>query len=458
MAAFLRNQTTGWTLVGLLWLAACAPEPTVTTTPPAIDSLGRLQPEIREDLEKATASLQGDLTDPRRWGQLGLRYEANGLPEAALQCFAEAHRLQPKEAKWPYRAGVVAKRTGDLPGSIAWLKKSLAIDDSYPTTYHRIGESQLQMGQLAEAKANFQAVLDMDPGRPEAWAALARVRLQEDDPKGALEAIERARQIDREGAFWKLVHGNVLVQLDRESEALPLLKSGQGSKPILQDPWSQTAQSPRSKQGDLLERGKALEAKGDYSGAVRAYRELIAMRPGEAHLPLMLARTLLRANRIDDSLRVVDETLESFPTHLELLVLRGALLQKSGNVDAAWECASQALQFHADRPDGHMFVANLHAAQRNLEAARMAAKRAFDLAPSDTRTRESLATILLQMKRPAEAAGLLEEPIYEVGFRAPLGYFHLLGQCLESIQATQRLQAMVRRARAIHGDHVFRRN
>lgn len=453
----LRRGWTGWFAASLLGLVVACGSSTPPAIPPDIDSLGRLQPEVREDLEEATAAVSADPTSGARWGQLGLRYEANGLPEAAWDCFREAHRLQPKDPKWPYRAGVVAKRAGDLEGSIEWLQKSLALDDTYATTYQRMGDSQLQLGRFAAAKANFQAVIGMDPARPEAWAGLAKVLLQEDQPEEALQAIEKARQIDAEGAYWKLVHGNVLVQLGREDEALPLLQAGQASKPSLQDPWSQSAQSTRSKHRDLLERGRELEAKGDYSGAVRAYRELIAMRPGEARLPLRLARTLLKAGRLEDSLQVVQDTLKEFPTYLELLVLEGALLQRLGNTQGAWDCATRALQHHPDRPDGHLFVASLHAGTSNWEGARRSAQTAFDLAPSDLRTRETLGKTLLQLERASEAADLLEAPIYEPNFQGPVSYFHLLGQCLETMGASARLQSMVSRARELHGDHVFRR-
>ncbi len=437
------------------WIVACGTQE-APATPPAIAELGRLQPEVREDLERATAAVTERPDSAQRWGQLGLRYEANGLPKAAWKCFQEAHRLEPKEPRWPYRAGVVAKRAGDLEGAITWLQTSLAIDDTYPTSYQRMADSQLQLGQFEQAKSNFQAVLGLDPNRPEARAGLAKVHLQEERLDEALDAIQKARALDGESPYWQLVHGTVLAQLGQEEEALPLLQAGQGSKPNIHDPWSQKAQSTRSKQEDLLQRGMDLEAEGDFSGAVRAYRELITLRPGEARLPLRLARTLLKAGRLEEALQVAEATLDAFPTHLELMVLRGALLHKLGRMQAAWDSASQALQHHPDRPDGHLFLTSLHAATGNWEAARHSAQTALDLAPSDVRSRETLGKVLLRMGQTQAAAECLEGPIYAVGFHAPLGYFHLLGQCLETLGETSRLQTMVKRARELHGDHVFR--
>ena len=294
--------------------------------------------------------------------------------------------------------------------------------------------------------------------RPEAWAGLAKVALQQDQPDAALAAIQKARALDGEGAYWKLLHGNVLVQLGRDSEALPLLKEGQGSMPSIVDPWSQGTQSTRTRDQELLERGAAMESAGDYSGAVRTYRELIAMRPGEARLPLRLARTLLKAGRNDEALKVTDETLENFPTQLELLVLRGALLNKAGQSQGAWQCATQALHHHPDRPDGYLFKASLLTGENRLPEAQAAAEKALELAPNDLRARETLGSVLVRQQLIDQAIEVLEPTLYADGARPPLSYFQLLGTCLEFRGHSNRLQKMVDYAREIHGDQVFRRN
>lgn len=285
----------GCVLLAIPLVVGCHQE-VPTVAPPDIATLGRLQPSIRTDLEQATQALKADLRNPGLWGQLGTRYESNGLPEVALVCFEQAAALDSKSPRWPYRAAVVAARAGNLEAAIEWGRASLRLDPSYYTTYERLGTWELQLGNLEQASSYFEQACTLDPQRAGGWAGQARVALQTDEVAQALQSIRKARELDSQDPYWKLLEGITLARLGRDEEAKPLLAEGQGSKPTLIDPWTQSSKSIRSQESDLFQRGMQLEDQNQFDEAIAIYREILADRPGEARLPLRLAKPCSRRN------------------------------------------------------------------------------------------------------------------------------------------------------------------
>jgi hypothetical protein len=81
------------------WLSRPAPKP------PAIETLG-LDPATDRQIERTLRELQAAPRSGEAWGKLGsvlMHYEF--IPETR-QAFAEAERLAPREARWPYLHGL----------------------------------------------------------------------------------------------------------------------------------------------------------------------------------------------------------------------------------------------------------------------------------------------------------------------------------------------------------------
>ncbi|HRV79822.1 MAG: tetratricopeptide repeat protein [Planctomycetes bacterium] len=434
----------GCVLLAIPLVVGCHQE-VPTVAPPDIATLGRLQPSIRTDLEQATQALKADLRNPGLWGQLGTRYESNGLPEVALVCFEQAAALDSKSPRWPYRAAVVAARAGNLEAAIEWGRASLRLDPSYYTTYERLGTWELQLGNLEQASSYFEQACTLDPQRAGGWAGQARVALQTDEVAQALQSIRKARELDSQDPYWKLLEGITLARLGRDEEAKPLLAEGQGSKPTLIDPWTQSSKSIRSQESDLFQRGMQLEDQNQFDEAIAIYREILADRPGEARLPLRLAKTLLKAQRPAEAMEVTKKALERFPTHLELEVLRGHLLEQSGDPEGAWASSQKAIQEHPERPDGYLFQSTLLAKQGLSEQAISVAQGALRLSPSDERSRSLLASLYLRQQRYAEAIQVIEEALELPDAVTPLGYYQILAQAYKATGQTAKLSALMQK-------------
>ncbi len=444
-------------LTGLL-LAAILPgcsETAPPPTPPSVSALGRLLPAVEEDLNRGTTKVVQNPTNWVLWGTLGIRYEVHSAYAPALECYKVAAENLPGNAQWPYRAAIAAARTDNPQLALDWIERSLKIDSQYPTSHYRRGNWLLELGRLDEAAKAFQKAADLGPKQSETWAGLARVALQDDDPQHALSQIKKARKLSPSDPYLHLLLGITLSQLGRESEAESHLALGQGSAPAVTDPWSRVVSMGRTRERDLLKRAKTLEAKGDFSGAIRAYRKIMEARPDEIKLPLSLARTLVQAKRLEEAKQLIDDTLAKYPTHLELLLFQGALLKKQGDPEGAMSACHKALISSPDRPDAHIFHSTLLSLKGDHEGALAAAKKAVDLAPFESRGYEVLAQRYSAMKRPWDAVRILESALDQEGFKPSVRIYQMTMQGLKALKRTDKIPAILKRAQADHGTKAF---
>ncbi|MFT5198631.1 MAG: tetratricopeptide (TPR) repeat protein [Planctomycetota bacterium] len=454
MNRFIRTQ---WALSSLLLAAIlpCCKDSAPPPSPPDVAALGRLIPSIKEDLVEATERVRQDPDNGELWAKLGVRYEIHSAPGAALVCYAVASDHLPTHARWPYRAALSAGRTENPEVALVWIERSIELDPTYPTSFYRKGNWLLELGRLEEAKQAYQKAASLAPTHSETWAGLARVALQADEPELALALVKKARKLDSTDAYLHLLFGITLSQLERESEAVVHLALGQGSSPSVNDPWSRIASGGRTADHNLLERGRAMEAKGDWSGAIRTYREIMASRPGEVRLPIRLARTLLQAGRGREALQLVEETLIRYPSHLGLLIFYGALLIKQDDLVGAWKACTQALMTSPDRPDAYIFKSTLLAREGKHREALMAANTAVDKDPASSRAYEAQAQRYGALKQPWDAVRVLETAFQQEGFKPSVRFYQMLMEGLTAIKRPDKLPPILQRAQADYGTEVF---
>ncbi|MGH9461346.1 MAG: tetratricopeptide repeat protein, partial [Vicinamibacteria bacterium] len=123
----------------------------------------------------------------------------------------------------------------------------------------------------------FLRVTEAKPDYADGWVNVARVRVQEGDPKGAQEALEQAMSLDPDLAKAHYFYGLTLKTEGRYDEALEHLRRA-------------AAQYPR----DRVVRnqiGRILFLKREYAPAIEELEKTLRIDPEdlEAHYNLMLA-------------------------------------------------------------------------------------------------------------------------------------------------------------------------
>ncbi|MDX1745188.1 MAG: tetratricopeptide repeat protein, partial [Halobacteriales archaeon] len=88
--------------------------------------------------EKGGATLLGAAL-----GRLGMLYHAYERDAAALTCFQRAADLDPEQPRWPYYAGYVQERAGELPAAVESFERALELDPGAPWTILRLADADL---------------------------------------------------------------------------------------------------------------------------------------------------------------------------------------------------------------------------------------------------------------------------------------------------------------------------
>src|SRR5260370_29859072 len=135
---------------GWWWLRR--PAPVVPPLPGAIED-----PEVRGAVERARQKVLDMRNEAAAWGVLGMTLEAHLYEVEADRCFAEAARLDPADARWPYFRGLYALQND--PDHAVPLLRQAASKQSSPETASlirlRLAEGPLARPDVGEAAKSF---------------------------------------------------------------------------------------------------------------------------------------------------------------------------------------------------------------------------------------------------------------------------------------------------------------
>src|SRR5262249_28969766 len=140
-------------LGGYFWLGRVVPEP------PEI-ALAEAHPEVAAAVEKARLKVRQEPRSAAAWGALGQLLRACDFPPEAAVCFAEAERLAPTEARWPYLCGESLTLRGTLEAALPHLRRAVELSSGHETDAFaprlRLAETLLAVGQFDEAEGLLQ--------------------------------------------------------------------------------------------------------------------------------------------------------------------------------------------------------------------------------------------------------------------------------------------------------------
>ncbi len=194
-----------------------------------------------------------------------------------------------------------------------------------------------QRGQLAEARALYEALLTRAPEHFDALHLLGVLHHQQGDNAAALKMIERAILL-RPGE--PAAHSNlglVLQALGRAADAVASYDRAVALKPDFAEA--------------LFNRGNALMSLGQPAAALESYDRALAVRPETAETLNARALALMGLGRNEDARTNLDRALALRPAYPEALLNRGVTLSRlSRHLDAV-SSFDAALALRPDYPE-----------------------------------------------------------------------------------------------------------
>jgi tetratricopeptide (TPR) repeat protein len=156
-------------------------------------------------LDRAVAHAHGRFAATAHHNRGTLRQAAGDLA-GALADFDRALELDPEHLATYVARGTARKEAGDLAGALLDCDRALAAlpREAAAPVYHLRGGVRVLLNQFAEAIADYNEALRLDPGLLVAYLSRGHARYHQRDPRG-LADYRTAFRLDPEGAAHELL-------------------------------------------------------------------------------------------------------------------------------------------------------------------------------------------------------------------------------------------------------------
>lgn len=240
------------------------------------DRLG-LEREAIESYRRAIV-LRPDYVEARN--NLALALEDAGETDIAVAELEKAARLDPGRASIQYNLGRLYQEANRKVEAERCFARAVETEPTLLKARQRLAEVRVELGLVAEAVAEYEAVSRLDRDDVAAWEALSNLYRRLDNPAAAERSLLHWLELDpRLASTWNAL-GIVRARQDRYEEAIPAYDRAIALEPELT--------SPR------FNRSLALEGASRDREAVKAYEELLELEPEHLGARGRLAKLLLR--------------------------------------------------------------------------------------------------------------------------------------------------------------------
>jgi len=379
--------------------------------PPNVDLTG-LDTEIVDAITTARKAVQLQPRSAEAWGKLGAVLRAHRLAFTNA-CFVEAHRLDPKDYRWPYLVGINLI-SADQEAGLSFLRLAVEVCGDEPVPRLRLGEALLERGELTEAETHFLRSLKKGPlNDARAHLGLGRIAMESDDREGALEHLRKAVEL-APGA--KVAHVSLAkaYHLYGDEEAS---KKAQRNAALLSDElvWPDPCEEyvDRSWVGlrARMSRINLMDTHGLREEAIVAARQAMYLYPESALTRLVLGQMQNRSKNFSAAEPILREAIrmdsKSAKAHFEL----GYALHAQGKVTEATECYRQSIEYRADFATAHFNLALGLQALKDDAGAMTELEAAIRFRPEYADAHIALAVMLERLDRHADALLHAEEAV-----------------------------------------------
>ncbi|CAN5289358.1 tetratricopeptide repeat protein [soil metagenome] len=232
-------------------------------------------------------------------------------------------------------------RQGRPDEALTFARRAIALDRQNADVLHVAIAAELELGQLPQALASFDRLVERFPADAEAWSGRASVLATMAQWGEALASYDRALAARPDYVEALNNRGNILRGLGRREEALASYDRALAEKPGYADA--------------LCNRGVVLYDLNRPQEALADYDRALAVRPDHAETLCNRGVALYERNRPEEALASFDRALAVKPDYVEALCNRGNALKDLDRAEEALASYDSAL---ALRPDYAEALAN----------------------------------------------------------------------------------------------------
>jgi tetratricopeptide (TPR) repeat protein len=354
-----------------------------TAVPPEPPDFELLEPAVQAQF----AALRGRLEAPGReagpastaalgqaWGALGQWFHVYRFPDSAIRCYREAIPLDPTEPRWPYFLGILQVERGQLEAAAEAFNTSIQRDPAANAARIRLAELHAKQRRIGAAEQLYLEALRRVPEETGARLGLARLALEQGLPERVIELLE-------------VLGGDAAVTSDRHyltGQALRMLGEAERArdhfnqlpddyarrKPAgAQDPWLDALHSINLSSNHLTQLGHRAYGRGDFGRAALHAGTAARLNPDNPELRTNYAAALLALGRIDTASEQVEQALQQNPRLARAHMVRGNILERSGDTAGARDALRQAIRIDPELIEARRQLGRLHQRLGDFDAA-----------------------------------------------------------------------------------------
>jgi predicted Zn-dependent protease len=168
-----------------------------------------------------------------------------------------------------------------------------------------LGALYLRRNQYDAALRQYSAILAIDPGQAEPYAQIAQVHLRTGKILEAVQASQKALELDPKNQSARYTLGNALIRLGRNEEGQKELQRFQEMQAVAQAQEHHTRELMALNQEALADIQQQ-----EYDRAIALFQRAVEFEPesGLSHLKLALA--LVKAGKHEDAAQNLQKALE----------------------------------------------------------------------------------------------------------------------------------------------------
>ncbi|MDQ4075159.1 MAG: tetratricopeptide repeat protein [Chloroflexota bacterium] len=276
------------------------------------------------------------------------------------------------------------------------------------------GEILRQAHQAKEAIEAFQRALEIDPYDDWVIARLAEAYRDLGQSEKALEHVDRALSLNPDSVFALAVKGEILRLMSREREAVRLLDRSLHLNMNRAAAFAQQAEELRQNQQHeeslscydnsltanahsawvLASKGKALRSLGELEAALETIDQALELR--ERHLALLGAKAemLRKVGRYEDALAVFDRTKEMHQEKSRMVASKAMVLSDLGQMAEADDLLERAIALQPEEAFLWWLRGYLLDREKQVDKACHCLARVIELNPSHAEAVATYARLL----------------------------------------------------------------
>jgi tetratricopeptide (TPR) repeat protein len=375
---------------------------------------GGLDKEVVEAIEKARTAVEADPKSAGAWGNFGLVLFAQNRYADSIPIFAEAERLDPADARWPYYLGLALVHQKPDEG-IAALKRAAEVPPGNVHMRLRLAEEYMKLGRDSDADPIFRQILAEVPN-PRAQLGRGQVLVRRRQFQEALVPLKAAAEspLAKHSARVALVEAYTRLNQPGEAETQRKLAAEAQADVAWPDPFLAQAFKLQTGLQARIDQARQLLLTGQPADRDRAGHivlDVLKDHPDSDEAHLTMAKILIAGEHFDEAETELQKATKLNPSLVDGYFLLAGVQVKQRDFEGAERNYLHAIELRPNYGLAYFNLGDLRIKMQNRTKAIDAFREAVRYRPDLAATHLELGAALLQDSKPAEALPHLENAV-----------------------------------------------